>query len=367
MTSARNAESSLDPGVMRAVRYHDFGGPPRLDRIARPEPTGDGAVIRVVATGLCRSDWHGWQGHDPDIRVLPHVPGHEFAGVVHAVGREVRRVRIGNRVVVPFVCGCGTCSWCRSGNAQVCPAQWQPGFNGPGSFAEFVAIPRADFNAVSLPTEIAFDVGASLGCRFATAYRGIVDVGAVQPGEFVAVFGCGGIGLAAVMIATSCGARVVAVDVSREALALARASGAEFAINAEADNVDEAIRGVVPTGVDVSVDAFGSAATSGAAVRSLRVQGRHVQIGLLPPAKIGDHATIPMHTVIGREIRVLGSHGMAAGAFPRMLADIESGTLDPGRFISRRITLDEAPAALMAMSDGSAPGVTIILPGAEVG
>ncbi len=347
---------------MRAVRFDAFGDPPYVTRVPVPEPPRGGAVIRVKATGLCRSDWHGWMGHDPDIAVLPHIPGHEFAGVVHAVGDGVQRVHVGDRVVVPFVCGCGACAWCRSGNAQVCPDQWQPGFNGPGSFAEFVSIPNADFNVVQLPAGITFEVAASLGCRFATSYRGIVDVGAVKPGDSVAVFGGGGVGLAAIMIAASRGAHVIGVDVNREALALAREAGAAVTLDAGVDDVAEAVRAAVPAGVDVSVDALGSAATASAAVRSLRRQGRHVQIGLLPPAKIGDHATVPMHTVIAREISVMGSHGMAASAFPRMLADIASGALDPGRFITRTIALEEAPAALMAMSDGTQPGVTIVLP-----
>jgi alcohol dehydrogenase len=347
---------------MRAMRFDAFGATPYVTRVPIPEPRPDGAVIRVEAAGLCRSDWHGWQGHDPDIVTLPHVPGHEFAGVVHAVGDEVRRVRTGDRVVVPFVCGCGRCDWCRSGNAQVCPDQWQPGFNGPGSFAGSVAIPNADFNVVHLPDDIAFDVAASLGCRFSTSYRAMVDVAAVQPGESVAVFGCGGVGLAAIMIAVSRGASVIGVDPSAPARALASGAGAGATLDPLDGDVVDAVRALVPAGVDVSVDALGSRETAGAAVRSLRIHGRHVQIGLLPPAKVGDHATVPMHTVIAREIRVMGSHGMAASAFPRILADVGSGALDPGRFIVRTISLDEAPAALVAMSRGSEPGVTIIRP-----
>jgi alcohol dehydrogenase len=321
---------------MRAVRFDAFGATPYVTRVPIPEPRADGVVIRVEATGLCRSDWHGWQGHDPDIVTLPHIPGHEFAGVVQAVGDDVRRVRTGD--------------------------QWQPGFNGPGSYAESVAIPNADFNVVHLPDGIAFDVAASLGCRFSTSYRAMVHVAAVQPGESVAVFGCGGVGLAAIMIAASRGARVIGVDPNAQARALASGAGAGVTLDPLDGDVVDAVRALVPAGVDVSVDALGSPTTADAAVRSLRIHGRHVQIGLLPPAKVGDHATVPMHTVIAREIRVMGSHGMAASAFPRILADVASGALDPGRFIVRSITLDEAPAALMAMSGSSEPGVTIIRP-----
>jgi alcohol dehydrogenase len=319
-------------------------------------------VIEVKAAGLCRSDWHAWQGHDPDIAVFPHVPGHEFAGIVHSVGSAVTTLKVGDRVVFPFVCGCGVCSWCESGNAQVCPDQWQPGFSGPGSYAEYVAIPRADFNAVQIPGSISFDVAASLGCRFATSYRAIEHVAQVKPGETVAIFGCGGIGLAAVMIAAAAGAEVIAVDVNPQALELASQVGARHVVNVNDGDVVSRINEFVPGGVDVSVDALGSIETARTAVECLRVQGRHIQIGLLLPAKIGDKATVPMHLVIGRELNVLGSHGMAAAAYPEMLADIASGRLDPGLFITRRIDLDAVPEALAQMSTGTEPGVTIIQP-----
>lgn len=165
-----------------------------------------------------------------------------------------------------------------------------------------------------------------------------------------------------IALAASRGARVIGVDVSRGARALASAAGASVTLDPAAGDVVDAVRALLPAGVDVSVDALGSPETASAAVRSLRIHGRHVQVGLLVPAVVGDHATVPMHTVIAREIHVIGSHGMASSAFPRLLAEIAAGALDPGRFISRTITLDEAPAALMAMSGDPGPGVTIIQP-----
>jgi alcohol dehydrogenase len=347
---------------MRAVRFDAFGAVPYVAEVPMPVAAAGGAVIRVEAAGLCRSDWHGWQGHDPGIASLPHTPGHEFAGVVHAVGDGVRRVHVGDGVVVPFVCGCGQCPWCVSGSAQVCPDQWQPGFHGPGCYAEFAAVPWADFNLVALPGGLPFDVAASLGCRFATSYRGIVDVAGVSAGEWVAVFGCGGVGLAAVMIARSRGARVIGIDVNGHALALAARAGAEITLDASTGDAAQMIRAAVPQGADVAVDALGSAGTADSATRSLRIHGRHLQIGLLPPAAIGDHATIPMHTVISRELSVHGSHGMAAASYPRLLTDITTGLLDPAQFITRTITLSDTPGALVAMSAGTEPGITIIRP-----
>ena len=347
---------------MRALRFDAFGQPPYVTEVPQPEPEPGGVVIAVEATGLCRSDWHAWQGHDDDIRELPHVPGHEFAGVVHAVGAGVEQVAVGDRVVVPFVCGCGTCEVCRAGGSHVCPDQWQPGFSGPGSFAEYVAIPRADANVVPLPQEVSSDVAAGLGCRFATAYRGVVDVARVREGERVVVLGCGGVGLAAVMIAAAQGAEVVAVDVAEAALELAADAGATHVVNSSEREAVEAVRALWPHAADVAIDALGSVQTARAATLSLRTHGRHLQIGLLPPAVVQDRATVPMHVVIARELKVLGSHGMPAVDYPRMLKDVATGRLSPERLITRTIGLDDAPAALAAMDTGATPGVTIIRP-----
>ncbi len=346
---------------MRAVAYDHFAGPLAVVSLPDPVPAAHGAVIRVRATGLCRSDWHGWQGHDPDIRAFPHVPGHELAGEVVAVGREVTQWQPNARVTVPFVCACGLCATCVRANQQVCESQTQPGFTHWGSYAEFVAIDHADVNLVALPDDMPFDTAASLGCRFATAFRAVVTQGRTAPGEWVAVFGCGGVGLSAVMIAGALGARVIAVDVSTAALALAHASGAEVVLNAK-DSIDIAahIQDITSGGVHSAYDALGSAETSRNALRSLARNGRHVQVGLLAGADA--EPRLPLHLLISRELEIIGSHGMAAHAYPEMLRMVNNGTLNPARLITRRITLDDAPHALATMVTEPQPGVTIIVP-----
>ena len=325
-----------------------------------PEPAQNGAVIRVEATGVCRSDWHGWMGHDPDIR-LPHVPGHELAGVVVAVGAGVRDWRAGDRVTVPFVCACGTCVPCQEGQQQVCDRQFQPGFTHWGSFAELVAIEHADVNLVRLPDTLDFVVAASLGGRVATAYRAVRAQGAVRPGEWVAVHGCGGVGLSAVMIAVAEGARVVAVDVQAEALAMARDLGAEAVVDATRTAAPAAtVRDLTGGGAHVSLDALGSLATCVGSVESLRKRGRHVQVGLLPP-ELGV-PQLPMHRVLGHELAILGSHGMAAHAYPEMLAAVADGRLRPDLLVTRRITLEQAPDALVGMDARVGAGVTVVQP-----
>ncbi|MFW3386141.1 UNVERIFIED_CONTAM: zinc-dependent alcohol dehydrogenase family protein [Kocuria sp. CPCC 205274] len=343
---------------MRAVVIDAVRGRPEVRDVAEPTAPPDGVVVRVEATGLCRSDWHAWAGHDEI--ALPHVPGHELAGVIVAVGAGVRRWSTGDRVTVPFVCGCGRCEWCRSGNAQVCPDQQQPGFTHWGSFAEYVALHGADTNLVAVPEHVDLATAAALGCRFATAYRALADRARLVEGEWVTVVGAGGVGLSAVMIARALGGRVIAVDRNPGALALARELGAEHTLRADGRDVPAAVAALTGGGGHVAVDAVGSEQTCADAVLSLRRRGRHVQIGLLPPVE--GHPRVPMARVIGWELDLLGSHGMAAADYPAMMALIEQGALQPQKLIERTIGLDEAAALLPVFDTATVAGMTMIDP-----
>ena len=328
---------------------------PVLDDWPDPACPEDGVVVRVGATGVCRSDWHAWMGHDPV--PMPNVPGHEFAGTVHAVGPEVTRWAVSDRVTVPFVCGCGRCPSCEAGDTHVCPHQTQPGFTGPGSFAELVAVHAADTNLVSLPERLDFVTAASLGCRLATAYRALVTHGRLEAGQWLAVHGCGGVGLSAVLVGVALGAKVVAVDVAPGAVARAEELGAT-AMVIDADPTT-AIRELTGGGAHVSVDAAGSTDTAVSSVRCLRRRGRHVQVGLL----LGDQATPPlaMDLVVAQELSVHGSHGMPAHQYAELLDLVADGTLDPSLLVGRVIGLAEAPAALVAMSEpATTVGMTVV-------
>jgi len=343
---------------MRALVYRAFSATPEIERVPDPTPTDDGVVLRVMASGICRSDWHGWQGNDPDIE-LPHVPGHELAGIIEAVGKGVSRWRVGDRVTVPFVGGCGDCPQCHSGNQQVCDHQFQPGFTHWGSFAQFVGLHYADVNLVRLPDEMAFETAASLGCRFATSFRAVVDQGQVSEGQWVAVHGCGGVGLSAIMIARALGANVIAIDINDEKLGLAQQLGATATINASAVNdVAEAIRDLSGGGAHVSVDAIGNATVCFNSIECLRKRGKHIQVGLMVE---DDHnPRVPMGKVLANELEILGSHGMQAHRYKDMLAMIAAGTLEPERLIGKRVCLEEAIAELTSMNDFGTNGVAVI-------
>ncbi|MEO3415797.1 zinc-dependent alcohol dehydrogenase family protein [Roseovarius sp. CAU 1744] len=342
---------------MKAVLFEKFQAAPKVVTVDDPVPAPHGVVLKVEATGVCRSDWHGWMGHDSDID-LPHIPGHELAGIVEAVGKDVRNWKIGDRVTVPFICGCGSCPECHAGQQQVCLHQQQPGFTHWGSFAEYVGIHQADLNLVSLPETMDFATAASLGCRFATSFRAVVDQGRASAGQWVAVHGCGGVGLSAVMIANAVGANVIAVDIDDAKLALARELGAVTAINATSADVAETVIETTKGGAHVSLDALGHPVTCGNSILNLRPRGKHVQVGLM----LGDHATpqVPMAKVIGQELEILGSHGMQAHRYGAMLDMVESGKLSPARLVGDQISLAEAPEALMNMDKFQSVGATVI-------
>lgn len=343
---------------MKAILFEQFGQPPLLTTVADPTPASTGVVLQVEASGLCRSDWHGWMGHDSSIS-LPHVPGHELAGVVVATGSQVRKWQAGDRVTVPFICACGECEYCQAGDQQVCPQQTQPGFTHWGSFAEYVAIERADENLVAIPETLSSVTAASLGCRFATAFRGVVDQGKLRPGQWLAVHGCGGVGLSAIMIGKALGGQVIAVDPDLNRLKKARQLGADLVIPVQSQSqVIAEIREQTCGGAHVSLDALGSTVTCVQSLECLRKRGKHLQIGLM----LAEHArpAIPLGRLIAEELEILGCHGMQAHRYPAMLQLISEQNLQPELLIGKTISLSEAPQELMSMALFPGSGVTVI-------
>lgn len=343
---------------MKAAVFETFGGPLTVQNVADPPLPADGARIAVKACGVCRSDWHGWMGHDSDV-VLPHVPGHELAGEVVEVGPDVQRWKIGQRVTVPFCCGCGFCAQCSQGQQQICDNYTQPGFTQWGAFAQRTVIRYADVNLVAIPESLDFATAASLGCRFATSFRAVLQQGAVSSGQEVVIWGCGGVGLSAVMIAAAAGARVIAVDIHDKSLELAESFGAADTINGTScESPVNEIQRLTNGGAHVSIDALGSRQTAYDSVACLRKQGRHVQVGLTlghdkdPP--------IPMSLVIANELQIFGSHGLAGHHYPSMLNMVDRGILKPEKLIHQRISLQDACDWLPGMNDFAHAGVTMI-------
>jgi alcohol dehydrogenase len=350
---------------MRAAVLKEYAEPLEIEEVDAPEPAADGAVVEMDACGICRSDWHGWQGDWDWLGIQPptgQILGHEPAGRVVDTGDDVEHVSEGDRVAVPFNIGDGTCHQCRTGHGNTCENVVPLGFAEPvpGAFAEEVHVPAADHNAVGLPSGLDAVDMAGLGCRFMTAFHGLAHRADVSAGDWVAVHGCGGVGLSAVHIADALGANVVAVDLKDEKLAKAKELGADETINAdEAEDVPEAVQAVAGGGVQVSVDALGVEATCRNSVMSLGTRGQHIQIGLTTAEESGMVA-LPTDLMVMQEIEFIGSLGMAPTNYDEIFRMVDRGKLDPSAVVSETVALDDVPDQLASMNDFETMGIPVI-------
>ncbi|KAG7365827.1 alcohol dehydrogenase [Nitzschia inconspicua] len=403
--------------TMRAAIFRSFGGPIEIEEVDRPiideeeeEEDANSVILQVMATGVCRSDWHAYKGHDSDVieHGFPFCPGHEFSGIVVEKGRHVQKLRLGDRVAVPFIVSCGSCTYCHSGSSTVCLHQKQPGFTQWGSFAEYIKLPRADRNLRVLPSNVSFVQAAALGCRFTTAFRAVMQqgkfleemellqsqqrnntkIGNTKTKISVGIFGCGGLGLACIMmivaavqqqqkqqqeiqqqrgsICPSTLVQIIAVDVSSQALKKSQELGATHTVLASIDPNEQAqVRDQVKAltddghGLDLSIDAAGFSATCENAVHCTRPQGRMIQVGL----PIDTHSRpplVPMGIVAGKELQLVGSHGFASSDLPELLQWVSDGLVDPAQLVERHVSLEEGAQAIQDMDHGSPLGITVV-------
>jgi len=346
---------------MRAAVVTEYGQPLEVQELPDPTPGDADAIIETEACGICRSDWHLWQHHWTWLGLetgLPRVPGHEFGGTVVEVGSEVKAFRVGDRVTVPFHLGCGHCEQCRSGRYNLCLAYGCIGIHHDGGYGSLVKVPSADTTLVRLPEDVDSFTTAALGCRFMTAYHGVVDQAVVRPGEWVAIFGIGGVGLSAVQIAAAMGARVIAVGRSGEKLAKARSEGAEATVKAGKESAAEIVE-ITKGGAAVTVDALGSSETTLPALQALAKSGRHVQLGLTGPDDAGAIA-IPMDLVVFNELRILGSLGCPIMSYKGMLSMVAAGKLRPARLVESVVSIADTNRLLNDMTNYNTLGFSVI-------
>ena len=344
---------------MRALLLEETGKPMEVKQVADPTLTADGVIIKVKANGICRSDWHVWMGDTNVVKQFPHVLGHEFTGIIEEVGPNVKTFKKGDQVIVPVAQGDNTCPYCLSGHHNLCNNRVIPGVNFWGGYSEFVHIPNADGNLVFLPESMDFVSAASLGCRFVTAFHGMVDQVQVRAGEWVVIYGCGGIGLSAIQIANAIGAKVIAVDIGEEKLAMAKELGAHFTVNSSLENPVEAVMEITKGGANVSVDALGITDTCQKAILGLGKRGRHLQIGLTTKKENG-FISVPMDFIVSKEIQVIGSSGMPTSRYSAMFNLIESVHINPSLLVTERVSLDNAYKVIEGMGNFANTGISVV-------
>jgi propanol-preferring alcohol dehydrogenase len=325
--------------------------------VAEPKPGPGDVLVRVKANGVCRSDWHAWNGDFK--RDYPLIMGHELTGVVEEVRPGVTRFSKGDRVVVPFAGSDGTCPHCQRGASHLCDNPLIPGKTYQGGYAEYVSVPLADRNMVHLPKEVSFVEGAALGCRFMTAFHGLVDQARLAPGEWIVVFGCGVVGLSAINIAAALGAQVIAVDINPANLELATRMGAQFTVNSRQTDAIAAVMEITQGGAHVSVDALGIAETCLGGILSLRKSGRHVQLGITTKAEAG-YIALPIDVIVYKELRLIGSLGMPAHRFSQMLPMIVQGKLTPAKLINREVRLSDVGSIFESMTKATNSGAFVV-------
>ena len=339
---------------MRAAVIKAFGEDLAVETVPDPECPDNGVVLEVAACGVCRSDFHGWTGGHP--KVLPGgILGHEYCGTVVAAGPRATH-KVGDRLIAPFILACGSCPSCATGVSNTCANQITPGFGTPGAYAEYVAVPF-DHNLVGLPDTMSPALAAGLGCRVTTAWHALTDRAQVRAGEWVAVHGTGGIGLATLLLAQALGARVVAVDVVDEKLEHATKHGAEAVVNAAKGDAAEAIIEITKGGADVSVEALGIGPPTNASLDCLRILGRHVQVGM--PAGDG-RMEVNMRAIYSKQLSFFGTRGMPSWKYPGLLEMIERGAVDISPMLAREVALSDASAELHAMKGPTPPGTAVI-------
>ncbi|SDZ27909.1 alcohol dehydrogenase [Jannaschia faecimaris] len=339
---------------MRAAVLREYNAPLSIEDLPEPDCPSDGVVLRTIACGICRSDWHGWVGEHP--RVKPgQIGGHEYCGEVVAAGPNAQ-FAVGDTLVAPFILACGTCPQCRAGQQNTCFDQRLPGFIEPGAFAEYVAVPR-DHNLARLPEGLSATVAAGLGCRVTTSWHALTGRAALQAGEWLAVHGTGGIGLSAALLGRALGANVVVVDVVQEKLDHALSLGIDAAVLASDDTAAQ-IKEITGGGAHVSVEALGIPVTVNASIRCLRVLGRHVQVGM--PVGHTAQMDVDMSAVYQGNLALYGTRGMPSWRYPSLLGMITSGKVDMSPLIAREVALSDTSAELAAFNGPMPPGVAVI-------
>ena len=287
------------PRTMKAAVVHEFGKSLKIEDVGVPRPGSGQILLRVVASGVCHTDLHAADGDWPVKPTLPFIPGHEAVGFVAAVGPDVRLVKEGDRIGVPWLhSACGVCEYCITGWETLCMQQQNTGYSVNGGFAEYVLAPAAYVGHI--PDNLDFADAAPILCAGVTTYKGLKQTD-TKPGDWVVIVGAGGLGHVAVQYAKAMGLHVAAVDISDEKLELAKNLGAELVVNSAEKDPVAIIQNQIGGAHGVLVTAV-SPKIFRQSIDMLRRGGTCTLVGLPP----GDFPT-PIFDVVLKGITVRGS------------------------------------------------------------
>jgi 2-desacetyl-2-hydroxyethyl bacteriochlorophyllide A dehydrogenase len=318
---------------MKAVQLVEIGAPLEDAEVPLPEISPAEVLVRVAACGICHSDVHYRAGTSP-IDSLPIILGHEVAGIVENVGRDVHHVSPKDRVYVHYLVSCGCCDFCRRDHEQFCGKGQMIGKHRDGGDAEFIKVPGR--NVFVLPDEISFQLGAIMMCSSATALHAL-NKARLKTDESVAIFGFGGLGFSALQLARVFGCReIYVVDINPAKLGSIATFGGIPIDSTAADPVDQIREATDGKGVDVSIELVGSAITMGQAVRCLGVFGRAVLVGLTAETM----SVLPYPEVINKEAEIIGVSDHLATELPLLMQFARNGKLNFPPETLRLVDLD---------------------------
>ena len=349
---------------MKAAVCRVFNAPLAIEEVEIASPQSGEVKVQVRACGICQSDVHSIEGAWGG--TLPAIFGHEAAGIIEAVGPEVEGLRPGQRVVVSLIRACGRCRFCAQGQPVFCEATFRLDRESPirardgtaitqgmhtGAFAESIVVDASQ--AVPIPDDVPFDAASLLACAVITGFGAVVNTANLEAGSSVVIIGTGGVGLNAVQATALCGARpIIAVDISDEKLAAARAFGATDTVNPREDDVGAAVT-MLTAGrrADTVIVTAGSTAAVEQGIALARRGGTIVLVGM-PPAGV---ATIDPGQIAHDGQRILGSKVGAARPqidLPRILSLYRDGRLKLDELVSNRYPLKEINTAIASAGRG---------------
>jgi len=331
---------------MKAAVFHGTDIGLKFEDIPIPKIGPGEILVKVAACGVCHTDLHYIEHGVPTHKKPPLVLGHEASGVVEEVGADVTRLAKGQRVLIPAVLTCGECTFCRMGRENICSAMTMLGNHINGAYAEYVGVPAKD--VLALPDSIPLEQAAIIADAISTPYHAVKNRAQVRPGDTVVIFGCGGVGINAVQLATACGAYVIAVDINDRKLEWASQFGAVKTINAsKVDRVSKEVKKLTGGGADIAMEVIGNPKTIEEAFESVRIGGRLCVVGYTH-----EKISIVAGKIMFKEIEVVGSLGCRPLDYAPLIRMVESGAIDIERQVTHQFPLAELEKAFAVMKEG---------------